>query len=505
MHTVASLVALVDDEVPESQSLEFKQTQELQTRKQRAELLKDLTGMGNGGGGTVLYGVIEDDEGKNIAVGLNPLDDPGIQGRIENIVRAGVRPPLLCHFRQVKVSEGYVLEVVVDPSPLGPYMVTIYPNSEYRYFKRHGLSVDPMSEQEVRDGYSLALRAADRRPVVWANHNLPLRFSDSKPRVTVAAVPLEPLPELLDLRMIDRQDLQPPADLAKFINQACDAAAAANAAVLWAGGFAGTHSDALVRVHRDGSAGISQALPEVLAASGVARIADSMLAYLGWLWEKFDLHRPIELKLAVSGLFELSLTFDDPQRLLSAVQPAGVDVPSVQLEMEQQPWDIARPWTRHQVVRDLTDRLVQAYGQDRVEVPFTMGHLYDVNGEPLACTLQPALQSVYSLQRRCGLGTVESYGAIKSTSSGRQVAYVEGGVIVDLAGDTLAVVELGIGAGYPSGYYPPQRAESELPEPTGWTPSLEADETFERPEPTGRWSNATLLATLEDTASLTGS
>jgi hypothetical protein len=45
-------------------------------------------------------------------------------------------------------------------------MVTLYDSTKHRYYKRHGLSVDMMSEQEVRDAYALAMRAAERRVLV---------------------------------------------------------------------------------------------------------------------------------------------------------------------------------------------------------------------------------------------------------------------------------------------------------------------------------------------------
>jgi hypothetical protein len=496
MHTAVSIHALIEAAIPESQTLEFKQEQVLETRPQRAELLKDLTGIGNGGGGTLLYGVAEDEDGQ--ASELIPLDDPSLVGRIENIVRAGVSPPLLYQLRQLEFADGFVLEAIIEPSPIGPYMVTLYDPTEQRYFKRHGRNVDAMSEQEVRDAYALAMRAMEHRPVVWSSHSLPLRFNDDQPRVCVAALPLEPLPEFLDLRVIGRDDIQPPDALSRFITGACDTAVAVGNAMLWAEGFAGTGRDALVRLHRDGAAGMSQRLVETMAPSMVARVTDGMLAYLGWLWHTFDLRRPVELKLSVSGLMTLNLSISGSQHDLDAVQPPGIDVKSVEIAVEREPWDIAAPSSRHGLVRALIDRLVQAYGLPRMEVPFTMGHLYGSGSAPLAMTLRPDLWAIWSLQQRRQLGVILPSGSVKSTTSGRRVAHVDGGVIVDLAGNTLAVVELGIGHGYPDDCLPPQRATNELNEPGVAQPAPVGDAPVEPPVPTRRWSEATLQATLDD-------
>jgi hypothetical protein len=496
MYTDESVQALVESATPESQALEFKQDQFLKTRPQRAELLKDLTGMGNGGGGTLLYGVAEDEDGH--AGELNPLDDPSLLGKIENIVRAGVNPPLLYQLRQLEIVGGFVLEAVIEPSPIGPYMVTLYDPTEHRYFKRHGRNVDAMSEQEVRDAYALAMRTIEHRPVVWSNHSLPLHFNDSRPRVCVAALPLEPLSEFLDLRSVGLADIQPPEALSHFISGACDTTVAVGGAVLWAEGFAGTGCEATVRLHRDGAAGVSQGLPETMAPSMVARVVDGMLVYLGWLWQTFDLRRPVELKLSVNGLMDFNLLASDSPHNRAAVQPPGIDVKSVEVTVEREPWDISTPSSRHVIVRALIDRLVQAYGVPRVEVPFTMGHLYGPGSTPLGITLQPDLWAVLSLQQRRQLGVVFPSGNVKSSSTGRHVAHVDGGVIVDLVGDTLAVVELGVGDGYPDDCLPPQRATSELPEPGAAQPAPGGDASIEPPVATRRWSEATLQTTLDD-------
>lgn len=76
-------------------------------------------------------------------------------------------------------------------------------------------------------------------------------------------------------------------------------------------------------------------------------------------------------------------------------------------------------------------------------------------------------------------------------------------VVVDLVGDTLAVVELGTGQGYPGGYYP-GRIDWEMAEPTGRPQAFESESVFEPPEPTGRWSTALIRTVLEDTEAFLG-
>src|SRR5262245_11667593 len=47
------------DRAPEGQHLEFKRLLQLSDRRSRREALKDLTAMGNGGGGTIAFGIAE--------------------------------------------------------------------------------------------------------------------------------------------------------------------------------------------------------------------------------------------------------------------------------------------------------------------------------------------------------------------------------------------------------------------------------------------------------------
>lgn len=103
--------------------------------------------MANGGGGSVVYGIDEDDEGR--ARELMPLTDRQLPAILEDVVRSGVRPRLQYELEEIDVKGGFVPDVTVHPSSLGPYMVDAY--KEQRYFTRHGRSTEPMREREVRD------------------------------------------------------------------------------------------------------------------------------------------------------------------------------------------------------------------------------------------------------------------------------------------------------------------------------------------------------------------
>ena len=498
MHSAASLEGLIADAIPESQVLEYKSALSLETRRERAELLKDLTGMGNGGGGTVLFGVDEDDEGHGTANALTPLTDATIEGRVENIVRAGVHPPLLYEIRRIEVAGGFVLEVAAEASPLGPNMVTLYSDTEGRYFKRHGRRVDQMSEQEVRDAYALALRGAERRPELWREHGLPLVIGGSA-ELCVSALPFEPLPELLDLRRVTTGEIRPQGELFSYIDSMCEVGSALVAGRLWAQGFVGqsSHDNTYVRLHRDGACGISQPLQPSGRPTDVARIANALLAYLGWLWETFDLRRPVEVRVSLASLETFRLLVDQQGDGREVVEAIGMPVRTAGIVRVLEPWELATPSHRHRVVQLFIDSVMQAYGMPRAEVPFSQGHLYGPTG-PLSILLEPNLAMIRSLQRNQQLGRIEPSGAVFSSRSGGHVGHVDDGVIVDLNGNTLAVTEFGTGAGYPRDFIPAQRATAELYEPTTRSAATDTLDLPAPPAQTGQWAERGLEEVLDD-------
>ena len=159
----ADVERLVESSAEETTALELKESLFLSTPSQKKELLEDLTGMANGGGGTVIFGVAERDGG--VADRVVALSDRRLIGVLQDIVRDGVSPPLLVSYSVIDVpDQGFVLTADVEHSALGPDMIEAY--GETRYYTRSGTSTYPMREQQVRDAYLLAARrprASSRR------------------------------------------------------------------------------------------------------------------------------------------------------------------------------------------------------------------------------------------------------------------------------------------------------------------------------------------------------
>lgn len=94
--TAAQLHQLLDDNMQEWLYLEFKRGAALApSNGSRQELVKDCTGFANAGGGTILYGVAEEEvEGVPAAASLSPVTAPGVGGDwFTDFIRSNTSPP----------------------------------------------------------------------------------------------------------------------------------------------------------------------------------------------------------------------------------------------------------------------------------------------------------------------------------------------------------------------------------------------------------------------------
>jgi hypothetical protein len=483
---------LIQSRIPESGSLEYKSELSLAVTEARRELLKDLTGMGNGGGGTVIFGM-QEETGTSIAKEIKPIVRVAV-GQIEHIVRAAVHPPLVWSCSSFEVDGGSVLLVDVEPSMLGPYMVDAY--KERRYYKRAGDRVHPMSKQEVRDVYAIALRATERRSELWKEHFLPVLVPPNEPWVIISALPQEPLREIFDPRQIDLGRFRVPTLLENYTSHTGLTFATAQIRH-WRDGLAcddganGVDPNTILRLHRDGAAGIAVRWRTDLNVDWVARVINALVLYLARFWDEFSLSRPVELKLSFVGLSEAPMPAEvlTPARR-TLVEPSGVHVSDVAVTDELLPWELLRASVRHQLLRRFCDRLEQAFGQPSHPELFEWGRLFDQSRSTTGLALNGGLVWDERQGQGVAVGSVDSAGRVVSgTDSGK--VFVLDGVLLDHHGDALAVLEMAPGVGCPDDFVPNLGAIGQQG-PRGWTGDLFPDLGGAVPQPTGNWSQLAL-------------
>jgi hypothetical protein len=146
------LLDLVQIRARESRNLEFKSCAAL-ARNKTLEIAKDVSAFANAGGGTIVYGIIDNketreaerlDEGCDLReiseLWLEQVIDSNIQQRLEGVVIKAVN--------LTKSSPGKVAYVVLIPeSNRAPHMVN------HKYYKRQNFRVVEMEEDEIRERY----------------------------------------------------------------------------------------------------------------------------------------------------------------------------------------------------------------------------------------------------------------------------------------------------------------------------------------------------------------
>jgi predicted HTH transcriptional regulator len=161
LETKADLQRLVDDNIQESLTLDYKDSAALaKDDRSRNELCKDVSAFANSAGGQIIYGIPEKNRKPQPLDSGVPNDqitrewieqviDSQVQPRIENLIIT----PILFDANH----NGYVITI--------PQAVTRAPHQapDNKYYKRQNFQSIAMEDYEVRDAFR---RATNAEPVV---------------------------------------------------------------------------------------------------------------------------------------------------------------------------------------------------------------------------------------------------------------------------------------------------------------------------------------------------
>ena len=369
----------------------------------------------------------------------------------------------------------------------------MYAYDDPSYYRRQGDHVRPMSEYEVRDAYTLAARAAEHRPQLWRDRALPLKLNVGVPTLSVSGLPREPMSDILDLRSLGLGALRPPDDIRNYLSAGL-LVSVLDSLRLFADGYTAecttgnTNAWAAARVHRDGSAGLVQLSNTTIEVDVVLRLLNGQIAYLGWLWDTFGLRRPLELRLRLDSLQQCSLPKHGATTASTELVEAagGLVVQHAELVQDVLPWRLAGAPYRHRVLDVFADRLVQAFGSPHHDEQFRWGWLFGHDGQPTGF----GLHGGHIVNAGVRVAPIDADGWVINNVSER-VGCLDEGVVLDIDGNTLALVELAPGIGCPAGFF----ATSVPDLGSGPVPYIEpqpAAEKRERPSPSGSWSSQTL-------------
>jgi hypothetical protein len=145
------LQRLVDDEIQESLTLDYKASPSLtKDNKARDELCKDVSAFANSAGGQIIYGIeerdrkpVKVDQGSDVTrEWIEQVIDSNVQPRIEGLL---ITP--------VPVGNGRHAYVLTIPQASGraPHQAP-----DHKYYKRQNFQSVPMEDYEIRDAFRRA-------------------------------------------------------------------------------------------------------------------------------------------------------------------------------------------------------------------------------------------------------------------------------------------------------------------------------------------------------------
>ena len=153
--TAKDLDAVMDAKVKENRFIEYKR--ELPSTKEAdvKDLLADVSAFANSSGGTILYG-IDEDQGEPIAcIGIGNIDAQKAIERLNNIIGNSLDPPLRgFNFEVIEREDGKrVLVLQIKQSPSAPHMLN---KGSPKFYSRGVAGNVPMGSYEIRDAFLAA-------------------------------------------------------------------------------------------------------------------------------------------------------------------------------------------------------------------------------------------------------------------------------------------------------------------------------------------------------------
>ena len=150
--TEARLQKLIENEIEESLTLEFKSAEALDRNEtKKKEITKDVSAMANSAGGTIIYGISEYSltEKRHLPERITPVARSKYPREwVEQIIQA-IRPRIegiVIHSINLSSDENHVAFAIEIPQSN-----TAHQASDHRYYKRFNFQAVPMEDYEIRD------------------------------------------------------------------------------------------------------------------------------------------------------------------------------------------------------------------------------------------------------------------------------------------------------------------------------------------------------------------
>lgn len=149
MKTEEDLNTLIKESIEEGTNLEYKDPRALDNK---GEISKDISAMANSNGGTIIYGLCEDNKDHK-PTRIEWLDDHKQMERIEQILQANVTPKIDIEINPIFNNQDrskFILVLNVPKSDKAPHQDHSNKDSRF-YWRRNGYTTRQMEHYEVED------------------------------------------------------------------------------------------------------------------------------------------------------------------------------------------------------------------------------------------------------------------------------------------------------------------------------------------------------------------
>ena len=158
----SDLQALLDNQVPEGKSLEYKQILPAASDSDRKEFLADVSSFANATGGHLIFGIAESSGAPTELCGLDASDPDAEIRRLESMIQNGIAPRIPgISTRAIALVTSRIVIIIQIPRSFGsPHMVTFKGHS--RFYSRNSAGKYPLDVTELRTAFALSETTSER-------------------------------------------------------------------------------------------------------------------------------------------------------------------------------------------------------------------------------------------------------------------------------------------------------------------------------------------------------
>jgi len=192
----SDLQSLVDNEVSEGRTIEYKRSLPTNSDAEKKEFLADVSSFANAVGGNLIYGMEEKAGVPTKITGLGEIDADAEILRLENTIRNGVDPRIPgISTRAVAVEAGVAIVMRIPRSFALPHAVDY--KGRWRFYSRHSAGKHPLDVAEVRAAFAFSESNAERirsfrieRLSMITSGQTPVGLPEETPKFILHSVPI---------------------------------------------------------------------------------------------------------------------------------------------------------------------------------------------------------------------------------------------------------------------------------------------------------------------------